>query len=82
MSTHDAVLSKDLEGVLTAWNPAAERLYGYSAEEAIGQHISFLIPADHENEEEEILARIRQGEPVETFETERSARTASASMSR
>jgi PAS domain S-box-containing protein len=70
-STQDAVLSKDLEGVLTAWNPAAERLYGYSAEEAIGQHISFLIPADHENEEQEILARIRQGERVETYETER-----------
>jgi PAS domain S-box-containing protein len=70
-STQDAVLSKDLEGVLTAWNPAAERLYGYSAEEAIGQHISFLIPADHANEEQEILARIRQGERVETYETER-----------
>jgi PAS domain S-box-containing protein len=70
-STRDAVLSKDLEGVLTSWNPAAERLYGYSAEEAIGQHISFLIPADHKNEEEEILARVRRGEAVESYETER-----------
>ncbi len=70
-STRDAVLSKDLEGVLTSWNPAAERLYGYSAEEAIGQHISFLIPGDHANEEEEILARVRRGEAVETYETER-----------
>jgi PAS domain S-box-containing protein len=70
-STRDAVLSKDLEGVLTSWNPAAERLYGYSAEEAIGQRISFLIPADHENEEQDILARIRRGEAVETYETER-----------
>jgi PAS domain S-box-containing protein len=71
MSTQDAVLSKDLDGVLTSWNPAAERLYGYSAEEAVGQHVSFLIPADHKNEEMEILARIRQGERVETYETER-----------
>jgi len=70
-STRDAVLSKDLEGVLTSWNPAAERLYGYSAEEAIGQHISFLIPGDHENEEVEILTRVRRGEAVETYETER-----------
>jgi PAS domain S-box-containing protein len=70
-STRDAVLSKDLGGVLTSWNPAAERLYGYSAEEAIGQHISFLIPGDHENEEQEILVRVRRGEPVETYETER-----------
>jgi PAS domain S-box-containing protein len=70
-STQDAVLSKDLDGVLTSWNPAAERLYGYSAEEAVGTHISLLIPADHANEEQKILARIRRGERVETYETER-----------
>ena len=44
--TQDAVFSKDLQGVVTTWNPAAERLYGYSAEEAIGSHVSFLIPTD------------------------------------
>ncbi len=70
-STQDAVLSKDLSGVLTSWNPAATRLYGYSEEEAVGQHISLLIPADHKNEEQEILARVRRGERVETYETER-----------
>jgi PAS domain S-box-containing protein len=70
-STRDAVLSKDLEGVITSWNPAAIRLYGYSETEAIGSHISMLVPADHENEEQEILARIRRGEAVETYETER-----------
>jgi len=70
-STGDAVLSKDLEGIVTSWNPAAERLYGYSAEEAIGRHISFLVPADHENEEQEILDRVRAGERLETYETER-----------
>jgi PAS domain S-box-containing protein len=70
-STRDAVLSKDLNGVITSWNPAAVRLYGYSESEAIGSHISLLIPSDHKNEEEEILARIRLGEVVETYETER-----------
>lgn len=70
-STQDAVLSKNLMGVITSWNPAAERLYGYSEEEAIGEHISLLIPADHKDEEKEILARVRRGERVETYETER-----------
>ncbi len=42
--TQDAVLSKDLDGIVTTWNPAATRLYGYSAEEAIGRHVSFLVP--------------------------------------
>jgi PAS domain S-box-containing protein len=70
-STQDAVLSKDLAGLVTSWNPAAERLYGYSAEEAIGEHISFLVPADHKDEEKRILARIAKGERIETYETER-----------
>ena len=69
--TEDAVMSKDLEGVVTAWNPAAERLYGYSAEESIGRHISFLIPPDHRGEEMEILRRVIGGERLETYETER-----------
>jgi PAS domain S-box-containing protein len=70
-STHDAVLSKDLDGVITSWNPAAIRLYGYGEAEAIGSHISMLVPPDHKNEEQEILARVRRGEAVETYETER-----------
>jgi PAS domain S-box-containing protein len=69
--SQDAVLSKDLEGIVTSWNPAAERLYGYSAEAAIGRHISFLIPPDHKDEEKVILDRIRHGERLETYETER-----------
>jgi PAS domain S-box-containing protein len=71
LSTQDAVLSKDLQGIVTSWNPAAQRLYGYSPEEAIGEHISFLIPPDHANEEQEILTRVRRGERVKTYETER-----------
>jgi PAS domain S-box-containing protein len=69
--SQDAVLSKDLDGILTSWNPAAEHLYGYSAEEAIGRHISFLVPADHKDEEMVILERICRGERLETYETER-----------
>ena len=70
-STQDAVLSKDLDGIVTSWNPAAERLYGYSAEEAIGRHISFLIPSDRQDEEVTILERVRRSERLETYETER-----------
>lgn len=69
--TQDAVLSKDLDGIVTTWNPAATRLYGYTAEEAVGRHISFLVPPDHKNEEMVILERIKRGERLETYETER-----------
>lgn len=69
--THDAVLSKDLDGIVTSWNPAAARLYGYSAEEAIGRHISFIVPPDHHGEEKVILDRVKRGERLETYETER-----------
>ncbi|MGE5408245.1 MAG: SpoIIE family protein phosphatase [Syntrophothermus sp.] len=70
-SSQDAVISKDLRGVITSWNPAAERLYGYSAEEAIGRHISFIVPPDHKNEEERILDVIRGGGRLDTYETDR-----------
>lgn len=70
-SAQDAVLSKNLDGIVTSWNPGAERLYGYSESEAVGSHISFLVPSDHKNEEQEILARVRRGERVDTYETER-----------
>jgi PAS domain S-box-containing protein len=69
--TQDAVLSKDLDGIVTTWNPAAARLYGYSAEEAIGRHISFIIPPDHKDEEKVILSRVKRGERLDTYETER-----------
>ncbi len=69
--SQDAVLSKDLNGIITSWNPAAEQLYGYSAREAIGRNISFIVPADHKDEEKVILERVRRGERLETYETER-----------
>lgn len=69
--TQDAVLSKDLEGVITTWNPAAERLYGYSAEEAVGRHVSFLMPDDLKHEVQSFLATVRRGETLQTYETRR-----------
>lgn len=69
--TQDAVLSKDLDGIVTTWNPAAVRLYGYTAEEAIGRHVSFIVPPDHKNEEMVILDRVKRGERLDTYETER-----------
>lgn len=69
--TQDAVLSKDLDGVITSWNPAAERLYGYTAEQAIGRHLSLIVPPDRKNEELEILDQVLRGNRLETYETER-----------
>ena len=70
-SSYDAIVSKDLNGIITSWNNGAERLFGYRAEEAIGKPILILIPADHPNEEPNILDRIRRGERVEPYETVR-----------
>ena len=69
--TSDAVLSKDLDGIITAWNDAATRLYGYTSEHAIGKPIYIIVPPGHEGEEERILERIRRGERIESYETER-----------
>lgn len=68
-SSQDAIVAKDLNGVITNWNQGAERLFGYTAEEAVGQPITIVIPEDRLDEEPQILARIRRGEPVEHFET-------------
>ena len=70
-SSHDAIISKDLEGVIRSWNKAAERMFGYQAAEAIGQPVTILIPPERHREEQEILACIRRGERVETYETVR-----------
>jgi PAS domain S-box-containing protein len=70
-SSDDAIVSKDLDGVIITWNKGAERLFGYLAEEIIGKPITILIPADRQQEEHEILERIRRGERVDHFETER-----------
>jgi PAS domain S-box-containing protein len=69
MSSDDAIISKNLQGIVTSWNRAAERLFGYTAEEMIGQSVSRLIPANRHDEEPGILARIRQGQSIEHYET-------------
>src|SRR4051812_38024262 len=61
-SAEDAIISKTLAGIITSWNKGAERIFGYTAAEAIGQPVTILIPADHADEEPTILARLRAGE--------------------
>jgi PAS domain S-box-containing protein len=68
-SSDDAIIGKTLEGIVTSWNQGAERLFGYRAEEMIGQPVSRLIPEERLGEETEILARLRRGERVDHFET-------------
>src|SRR4051812_15516337 len=68
-SSDDAIVSKDLNGVITSWNRAAERMFGYTSDEAVGQSIRMIIPQDRQSEEDTVLARIRAGQSVTHFET-------------
>src|SRR5262245_5355791 len=68
-SSDDAIITKDLNSIITSWNPAAERMFGYTEEEAIGKSIRILIPADLQGEEDMVLAKIRAGEKVNHYET-------------
>ncbi len=70
-SSHDAVIGKTAEMVITSWNPGAERLYGYSAEEMIGRHVEVLIPAEDREREAQVLGSIVRGERVEQYQTRR-----------
>jgi PAS domain S-box-containing protein len=70
-SSDDAIVSKDLTGIITSWNSGAERLFGYTADEAVGQSITMLIPPDRLSEEDLVLTRIRAGQRVEHFDTVR-----------
>jgi PAS domain S-box-containing protein len=68
-SSDDAIVSKDLNSVITSWNAAAERMFGYTAAEAIGQSIRMIIPADRQSEEDLVISRIRAGEAMRNFDT-------------
>jgi PAS domain S-box-containing protein len=70
-SSDDAIVSKDLDGIIRSWNRGAERLFGYTAREAIGKPITMLIPEDRQNEEPGIIERIRKGERIDHYETVR-----------
>jgi PAS domain S-box-containing protein len=70
-SSHDAILTKDRHGIITSWNPGAERIYGWTAEEAIGQPISILVPDDRAGEEWRILERVLAGERLDHYESDR-----------
>jgi PAS domain S-box-containing protein len=73
-TSFDAIVTKDLNGIITSWNSAAEQLFGYPAAEIIGKPIRVLIPPDRQAEEDDILARLRRGERIEHFETIRLAK--------
>jgi two-component system, LuxR family, sensor kinase FixL len=70
-SSDDAIVSKNLDGIITSWNKGAERLFGYTAEEAVGKPVTILIPPDQHSEEDMILERIRRGERIGHYETVR-----------
>ncbi len=70
-SSDDAIIGKDLNGIITSWNKGAEKIFGYAASEMLGTSILRLIPADRQDEENQILEKIRRGESVEHFETRR-----------
>lgn len=76
-SSDDAIISKDLNGIITSWNQAAEKIFGYAAEEAIGQHITLIIPTERHSEEHVIISKIKSGEKVDHFETIRRAKDGS-----
>jgi PAS domain S-box-containing protein len=73
--SQDAILSKTLDGIITSWNGGAERLFGYTREEAVGQPITLFIPEDRRHEEEDIIARLRSGERIDRMETVRRKRS-------
>ena len=70
-SSDDAIISKTLDGTITSWNTGAEKMYGYSKEEAVNQPISIIVPPEHLNETREILQKIRDGQRIDHYETDR-----------
>ena len=77
-SSDDTIISKTLDGIITSWNHAAERLFGYSEAEALGKHITMIIPSDRLDEETFIISQVKKGERVDHFQTIRQAKDGSA----
>ena len=73
-SSDDAILSKNLDGIIHSWNKGAERIYGYSAAEMVGRHVSSLVPPGYPDDTPEIMRRLRRGERIEHYETRRQAK--------
>jgi PAS domain S-box-containing protein len=73
-SSQDAIISKSLDGIVTSWNSAAERIFGYTSAEMIGRPISLLIPEGHSEDFQAILQAVRRGERIEHYETKRRAK--------
>ena len=80
-TSDDAIITKDLNGIITSWNRGAERIFGYDANEMIGKPISLLIPLDRHDEEPSILARLSKGQRIEHYETVDGAKTGNSSTS-
>jgi two-component system, cell cycle sensor histidine kinase and response regulator CckA len=76
-AAQDAILAKDLDGIITSWNGGAERLYGWSAQEAVGRHISLIVPVGLEGEDASLLNRVARDETIPGFETQRIAKDGS-----
>jgi PAS domain S-box-containing protein len=76
-SSDDAIVSKNLDGIITSWNRGAERIFGYTAEEAVGKPITILVPHDRQDEERAILTHVRRGERIDHFETIRQRKNGS-----
>ncbi len=70
-SSNDAIIGKSLEGIIQSWNAAAERVFGYTSEQVLGRPISLVIPPERMKEEEEIVAKLKAGQRIEQYETER-----------
>jgi PAS domain S-box-containing protein len=68
-SSEDAIISKNLKGIITSWNQSAQRIFGYTADEIVGKPVTMLIPEDHQDEEPDILRRLQRGERIEHYET-------------
>src|SRR5689334_21584680 len=79
-SSDDAIISKDLNSTIISWNPAAERMFGYTEQEAIGKSIRMLIPAHLQSEEDHVLSKIRAGDKVDHYETIRQRKDGSLIM--